>query len=238
MGRAKEPWLYQGFRKTEQEVARQIHRARQYKRLLGIRSKCRHGKRQAPRMSMSGTNCAPKSAVRSSPPGIHFQAYKRVHAHSTPLVGTLLPPQTEFLGFLLGRPVNGPTNHIRLSLQHQTAITRKHRTFNMTAVVKMSAFPIASEILNSLPTRASRTSLSIPRATKSSAPWEMIGILVSFVAGLYVAVQIYGGALCLLDSQLPKAFSFWFCAAYLFQMFVGYLEHKEEQTWRETTKKQ
>lgn len=44
---------------------------------------------------------------------------------------------------------------------------------------------------------------------------------------------MYSGALFLLDAQLPRAFGRVFAAAYVFQLGVGYLEHREERRWRE-----
>lgn len=106
----------------------------------------------------------------------------------------------------------------------------------MSTVVKMRTFPIASEILSTLATRASTTSLSLPRNTLSYAVFKMIGTLVCFLAGLYIATQMYSGALYLFDSQLPKAFGVVYAAAYLFQLFVGYLEHRDEQRWKEAAR--
>lgn len=108
----------------------------------------------------------------------------------------------------------------------------------MSSVVKMRTFPIASEILSTLATRASTTSLSLPRNTVSYALFEMLGTLVCFLAGLYIATQMYSGAMLLLDSQLPRAFGVVYAAAYLFQLFVGYLEHRDEARWREAARRE
>lgn len=97
-------------------------------------------------------------------------------------------------------------------------------------------FPITSSVLSTLATRATKSPLSIPRPTTPAAPLGMLTPLVyvaCFVAGLYIATQMYSGALFLLDAQLPRAFGCVFAAAYVFQLGVGYLEHREERRWRE-----
>ncbi|KAJ4354111.1 uncharacterized protein N0V89_005844 [Didymosphaeria variabile] len=109
----------------------------------------------------------------------------------------------------------------------------------MTTVLNMRAFPVASELFSSLSTRpGSKTSLPIPRSTKSSALLEMLGILVCFIAGLYIAIRLYDCAFGLLDAQLPKAFTACFAAAYMFQLFVGWLEIRAEQRWTEMMRKE
>lgn len=44
---------------------------------------------------------------------------------------------------------------------------------------------------------------------------------------------MYGFALGMVDTQLPRAFAVCFCAAYAFQLYVGWLEIREEGRWRE-----
>ena len=119
----------------------------------------------------------------------------------------------------------------RTSFQYQTEIARKPTAFTMATVVKMSAFPVASELF-------SKKSLWIPLSARDSPLFEMLSIALCFLGGLYIAIQMYSNALSQLDTQLPRAFAFLFCAAYLFQLFIGYLEHKEEQRWREATREQ
>ncbi|KAL5389446.1 hypothetical protein DPSP01_002346 [Paraphaeosphaeria sporulosa] len=116
----------------------------------------------------------------------------------------------------------------------------------MTTILKMRAFPVASELFSPLTsplttsTRsgASKTSLplSLPRSTKSSASTalpEMLSIFVCFALGLYIATQMYGFALGVVDKDLPRAFAVCFCVAYVFQLYVGWLEVREERRWRD-----
>jgi hypothetical protein len=101
----------------------------------------------------------------------------------------------------------------------------------------MPAFPVASELFSplthaaSMRPGASKPSLSLSRSTKSSATaalLEMLGVFVCFAAGLYIATQMYGFALGVVDKDLPRAFAVCFCAAYAFQLHVEWLEIREE----------
>jgi hypothetical protein len=109
----------------------------------------------------------------------------------------------------------------------------------MSSILNMRAFPVASELFSPLsirPGSKSKPSLAIPRSTKSSATGalaEMLVILVCFALGLYIATQMYGFALGMIDAQLPRAFAVCFCAAYAFQLFVGWLEVRDERRWSE-----
>ncbi|KAF9729218.1 hypothetical protein PMIN03_000348 [Paraphaeosphaeria minitans] len=112
----------------------------------------------------------------------------------------------------------------------------------MTTVLNMRAFPVASELFSPLTisTRpgALKTSLplSLPRSTKSCASTallEMLGIFVCFALGLYIAMQMYAFALGVVDKDLPRAFAVCFCVAYALQLYVGWLEVREEGKWRE-----